>query len=100
MKRIYIAGPMTGLPELNFPAFHAEAAKLRAAGFDVVNPAEINADPSMGWVECMRRDIAELVTCDAIRLLPGWANSRGAKVEAGLALDLELTVFYPEEVVA
>lgn len=100
MKRIYIAGPMSGLAELNFPAFHAEAAKLRALGFDVVNPAEINADPSMGWVECMRRDIAELVTCDAVRLLPGWENSRGAKVEAGLALDLEMAVVYPGEVVA
>lgn len=100
MKRIYIAGPMSNLPDMNFPAFHAEAARLRALGFDVVNPAEINADPTMGWVECMRRDIAELVTCDAVRLLPGWMNSRGAKVEAALALDLEMLVYHPgQEVV-
>ncbi|WP_457825134.1 DUF4406 domain-containing protein, partial [Staphylococcus aureus] len=36
MTRIYVAGPMSGLPELNFPAFHAAAAELRAQGFDVV----------------------------------------------------------------
>jgi hypothetical protein len=39
-KRIYIAGPMTGLVEHNFPAFHAAADRLRKAGWDAVNPAE------------------------------------------------------------
>ena len=42
--RIYVAGPMTGHPELNFPAFHAAATELRALGHHVENPAEINAD--------------------------------------------------------
>ena len=58
MKRIYIAGPCTGYPDLNFPAFHAAAARLRAAGHHVENPAEINADPSAEWLDCMRADIA------------------------------------------
>jgi hypothetical protein len=40
MTRAYIAGPMTGLPEFNFPAFHAAAASLRARGFEVENPAQ------------------------------------------------------------
>jgi hypothetical protein len=94
--RCYIAGPMTGLPELNFPAFHAEAAKLRAAGHEVINPAEVNADPTMGWHACMRKDIAELVTCDAIRLLPGWEKSKGATLEHHIAERLELLVILPE----
>lgn len=85
MKRLYIAGPMSGLPELNFPAFHEAAARLRARGFEVVNPAEINADPSTGWEACMRADIAQLVTCDGIALLPGWEHSRGAKLEKHIA---------------
>ena len=93
--RIYIAGPMSNLPDLNFPAFHAEAAKLRAAGHDVVNPAEINPDHSMSWHECMRRDIAQLVTCDAIRLLPGWDRSKGAQLEEHIAARLGLTIFNP-----
>ena len=72
MKRIYIAGPMTGLPDLNFPAFNRAAAILRAAGYEAINPAEINPDPTAGWEACMRADIAELVKCDGVALLPGW----------------------------
>lgn len=68
MKRIYIAGPMTGLRELNFPAFNAEAARLRAAGWEVLNPAEINPDHTMAWADCMRRDLPALCTCDAMQL--------------------------------
>jgi hypothetical protein len=95
MLRIYVAGPMTGYPELNFNAFHAEAARLRAAGHDVVNPAEINPDKAKTWKECMRSDIAHLVTCDAVQLLPGWENSRGALIEERLARDLGMLVLQP-----
>ncbi len=83
--RIYVAGPMTGLPDLNFPAFHAAAARLRGIGHEVVNPAEINADPSAAWATCMRQDIRELMTCDAVALLPGWEASRGASLEQHIA---------------
>lgn len=91
--KIYIAGPMTGYPDLNFPSFHAEAARLRALGIDVVNPAEINADPATEWLDCMRADICELVTCDGIALLPGWEASRGAGIEHGLARCLGLLIY-------
>lgn len=95
MKRTYIAGPMTGLKDLNFPAFHAEAARLRALGHEVVNPAEINVDPEKGWVECMRADIRELVTCEAIQMLPGWEHSRGARLEHHIATALGLEIILP-----
>lgn len=85
MKRVYIAGPMTGLPQLNFPAFHATAQKWRGLGYEVVNPAELCPDPAASWHDCMRKDIAALVTCDAIVLLPGWANSKGATLEHHIA---------------
>jgi hypothetical protein len=85
--KVYIAGPMTGYPDLNFPAFNALAAALRAGMIDttVVNPAEINADTTMAWAECMKRDIVELVTCDVIHCLPGWRKSRGATLEVHIA---------------
>ncbi len=94
--RIYVAGPMTGLPGLNFPAFHEAARALRAEGHDVVNPAEINPDPSAGWLSCMRADIRELVTCDAIYLLQGWENSRGARLEARIAEGLGFQMIFAE----
>ena len=90
--RIYIAGPMSGIDSLNFPAFNEAAARLRAQGFEAVNPAEVNPDHSMPWAECMRRDIAELVKCDAIRLLPGWENSKGAMLEHHIAERLGMAV--------
>jgi len=30
MTRVYLSGPMTGIADNNFPAFHHWAAKLRA----------------------------------------------------------------------
>lgn len=92
--RIYIAGPMTGIKDLNFPAFHAAAVKLRAFGHHVENPAEINADPEAAWADCMRQDIARLVTCTAIYLLPGWELSRGAKLEAHIAESLGMAFLH------
>lgn len=86
--RVYVAGPMTGLPELNFPAFHAASNKLRQSGYEVINPAEINVDPALGWETCMRADIAQLVTCEYIALLPGWENSKGARLEKHIADNL------------
>ncbi|MCP3017521.1 DUF4406 domain-containing protein [Cupriavidus basilensis] len=96
--KIYVAGPMTGLLQLNFPAFHDAARALRARGHQVVNPAEINADPSAGWLECMRADIRELVTCEAIFLLAGWELSRGATLEHHIAERLGFTILIAGEV--
>lgn len=84
--RVYLAGPMTGLQEMNYPAFHAEAARLRALGLRVENPAENPEQPS--WRDYMRKAIAQLVTCEVIALLPGWENSRGAVMEQDIAQNL------------
>ena len=92
MTRIYISGPMTGLPDLNFPAFHAAAAKLRASGYEVVNPAEINTDAGMSWEQCMRSDIKALCDCDTVVMLPGWMDSRGANFEVDIAIRLGMSV--------
>jgi hypothetical protein len=97
--KLYIAGPMTGYPDLNFPTFHAEAARLRAMGFEIVNPAEIVTDQNAEWLTCMRADIKQLVDCDGIALLPGWAKSRGAAIEQHLARALGLRVYQAHQIV-
>lgn len=104
--KAYIAGPMTNLPELNWPAFNAAAADLRALGHEIVNPAEINTDPTADWRTCMRADIKQLVDCDAIVMLPGWEKSRGATLEHQIAVGLGMRVhalfdlLYPERAAA
>lgn len=92
MMRVYLSGPMTGIADLNFPAFNAEAARLRASGFEVVNPAEINPDSEMSWEACMRADIRALCDCDILALMPGWHGSRGAHLETHVAHRLGLRI--------
>ncbi|NLF01127.1 MAG: DUF4406 domain-containing protein [Anaerolineales bacterium] len=84
--RIYIAGPMTGLPEWNFPAFFAAAEALRAGGYEPVNPAEaFGGDTTRTHQEYMREACRQLATCQGILLLDGWRESKGAVFEAGIA---------------
>jgi len=84
--RLYIAEPMTGLPEFNIPAFNAAEAALNAAGFETRNPARHGAgEPGLEWSDYMRRDIPDLLECDAVALLPGWEASRGATLEVHIA---------------
>lgn len=97
MKRIYISGPMTGIPEFNFPAFHTEAARLRTLGYEVVNPAEINPDVTMDWHMCLRKDIVELVQCDAIALMDGWQASSGVHLEMHIAHRIGMKIVIARE---
>ena len=98
MKRIYIAGRMSGIPGNNYGTFNAEAARLRALGWTVENPAENPAPTDESWLAYMRMAITQLVTCDAIALLDGWQDSRGACVERTLADGLGLEVYRAKQI--
>ena len=98
LKRIYIAGPMSGLPDFNYPAFHAAAAVLRAQGHHVENPAEPPPPACGTWQGYMRMSLRQIAACDCLYMLPGWRSSRGARIEHGLALDLDLEVVDFQEV--
>jgi hypothetical protein len=88
-KRIYVAGPMSGYPDCNFPAFHAAAERLSAAGWKVFNPAEnFGGRKDLPREAYLRLDLAVLAQCEAIAMLPGWEDSRGAKLEYLVAHEL------------
>jgi hypothetical protein len=119
--KYYIAGPMTGIPNFNFPAFNAAAAKLRAQGCEVFNPAErdierhngvdISADNHAGdpalaaqvhgfsLRDALADDTAYICKeATGIAMLPGWENSKGARAEHALAVALSLSILYLEVV--
>lgn len=103
-KEIYIAGPMTGYPEFNFPAFFAAAKKLEAEGWHVHNPANKSEEEGVvendsygegdaagliasGWDfrKAYIWDLTAVIKSDAIYLLKGWENSPGAVGEYTIA---------------
>ena len=90
---IYLAGPMSGLPEMNYPALHDAAAELRRLGFTVCNPAE-NAPPNDAptWDDWMTISRAQVRGAALVVLLPGWQRSAGAREERDIADDSGIPV--------
>lgn len=93
-KRCYVAGPMTGLPEYNFPAFFEAEALLRAEGWHVENPAQHGVVGEATWADYMLFDLGRLVTCSTLYLLPNWSKSRGASIEVRIARELGLSLMF------
>ena len=91
MTIIYLAGPMRGHDNYNFPAFDAAAAFMRDFGYTVISPAE--HDRSLGFDEtrnslegfdlgaALEWDLQQVRECDWVLLLPGWSLSTGANAE-------------------
>ena len=113
--KVYLAGPMRGYPEFNFPAFHAAAAKLRDEGHEVFSPAERDierhegvdiskgnmtgdekiaiAEHGFNLREALGEDLAWICKeAEAVALLPGWEFSRGACAEHATAQALDLKI--------
>lgn len=116
----YLAGPMSGIPQFNFPTFQRACEYLRGDGLEIVSPHEEDSpemqklawaspdgvphqkDPSAGvesWGEVLARDV-RLVADEigGIIFLPHWWKSRGARLEAftGLLTQKQFAFFNPE----
>jgi hypothetical protein len=84
---------MTGQEEFNHPAFYAAAQAWEDAGWEVVNPAEIEPTEGKDYRFYLREDIRLLIDCDAIAMLEDFNTSRGAMLEMNIAQALKLRVF-------
>jgi hypothetical protein len=105
---------MTGIRQFNIPAFERMTRRLRAAGFEVVSPVELDSEeirnealastdgamPACGkiggetWGEILARDVIVVADqVDGIVVLPGWNRSRGARLETFVALLCNKPVF-------
>ena len=93
---IYLSGPMTGLPDYNYPAFHRAAADLRAAGHRVYNPAEFphKGDPKDFPIRKAFAAYSAFICLEAdmLILLPGWERSKGVSAEKALAENCGLEI--------
>ena len=95
MPSIYIAGPMKGYHLYNFPAFDAVAERLAKDGWTPISPAQLDRDagfdPERDPVtpqflkEAMKRDLDAVQEADALVLLEGWWESKGARAEKAVA---------------
>ncbi len=113
IRQYYIAGPMRGIPEFNFPAFDVMAKRLRMEGHEVFSPAErdrtVNFDTTgmdgkEQTIEEFNKigfDLRDALACDCdficrqathLFMLPGWSRSAGATAERALAIALGLEV--------
>lgn len=100
MRKIYLAGPMSGIPDFNYPAFNAEATRLRALGFHVENPAENDHPADQVWAGYLRTALRQMLTCDAVALLPDWHYSPGATLEYNVARAIGMSCIEAHKLVA
>jgi hypothetical protein len=117
IAKIYIAGPMRGRPLYNFPAFDAARDRLQGDGWDVFSPADMDratgfdptklpADfdwsklpPAFDFKVAVDRDLIAIRRCDAVYMLKGWQDSKGARAERALAEWIGLEVLEEPETI-
>lgn len=84
--KLYLAGPMSGIPDFNYPEFYKWKGLLQRSGYRVRSPADMNMEhEKYSWTECMKEAIKMMLDCDGVALLDGWMSSRGTKIEVSLA---------------
>lgn len=97
---------MTGIEDLNHPAFFEAEFQLKVQGYTVINPAAM--DEGLGLnphIEVMdpeflkkaaQRDLEAVIASDGIVLLPNWERSKGARAELAVAQWLDKKIYlYP-----
>lgn len=100
--KVYIAGSISNGGtlgpediEANKRPFAARAAWLSAQGHEPLNPCDTKGDPEWTWRDWMRAGLRMLLAAEAISLLPGWEQSRGARLEWEVARGLDYPVVGP-----
>jgi len=99
----YLAGPMSGIPQFNYPKFARIAGELRDAGFVIHSPPEhdspamqeaalanetgdlskLQKDTDETWGDVLAFDVKFIADkAVGVIVMDGWEKSRGAKLEA------------------
>ena len=94
MKKIYIAGPISGMEEKAAEKFAEAEIFLKAKGYEVINPMKLAHDHDKTWKAYMLECLHILLQCDEVYMLNGWRKSKGAKLEHRIASDFDLPIHY------
>jgi hypothetical protein len=114
VARIYVSGAITGRPlDEARKQFEEVCWRLAERGYEPVNPFDVPPHPAcdcpipfeeaMGavgaggghdWGCYLRGDLAAMLDCDAILMLPGWESSHGARLELTVAAAVGLRVMW------
>lgn len=93
MNKLYLSGPMTNVENYNHDLFNKVAAEFRMVGFDVCSPSEFfDGDKTREREEYMREAFKYLLEADTVVILPGWEESKGARIEIMVAQELGLNI--------
>lgn len=108
--KVYLAGPMRGYPQFNFPAFHEGTKRLKAVGYEVFSPAQSDLDngfdpanmtgthedldqAGFNLRDALTADLSWICqNADAVVVLQGWEESKGAQAEVHTAYALSIPV--------
>ena len=96
--KIYISGKISGtdLTETR-KRFTAVAKAMKRLDYEPVNPLENGLTEHDSWEAHMLKDIADLLHCNAIYMLQGWKDSKGACIEHYIATEIGMPIMYEIE---
>jgi hypothetical protein len=110
---IYISGPITGIENNNRDAFYARETELinkletiPKSEREIINPMRIAAEVNYewrykrkapAWADYMRACLKELARADFITFLPGWEESKGARLEKEISYALGIEEFEKDD---
>lgn len=92
IERLYVAGPMSGYQESNYPAFNEASRLLGEVGFETVNPATAVVGNEAHYVDFIREDLRMMLDCHGVAVLDSWWESTGARNEVNVAGILKMPV--------
>lgn len=100
-QKVYISGQITGLTfdqaKQKFDNAELDAVKRLGKEIEIINPMKLQHKFDATWEDYMEKDIAELLKCDCIYMINNWQESKGARCEHALAIELGLFVIYEEK---
>ena len=100
ISTIYIAGPMTGLPEWNREAFNIAERELSILGKTVLSPDKMrpaHAPARITHSQYLEICLAMIRAVECVYFLAGWQNSKGAKIEHEWAVSLGKKIIYQDD---